>query len=130
MRKQRAALEDVADAPAQAYRIGRADILALDRDGAAVRLDQAVGQPQQRGLARTGAADNGEELALGHLERDIVHRCHAPAVEAFCDVCVGDQGRCGHGLYSSPSPGGGGIGRLRRPSLRNAEAKLRLRRMK
>ena len=51
--KQPAALEDIADAPAQPDRISRANILALDRDGAAIGLDQPVRQPQQRGLAGT-----------------------------------------------------------------------------
>ena len=49
------------------------------RDAAAVGLDQPVGQPQQRGLARAGAADDGEEFALGDLERDVVDRHHALA---------------------------------------------------
>ncbi len=96
MRKQPAALEDIADAPPQPNRIGRAHVLALDRDVARVRLDQPVRQPQQRGLARAGAADNGEELALGHFERDVIHRQHAAAVEALGHICIGDQGLRGH----------------------------------
>ena len=74
MRKQPAALEHIADAAAQPNRIGGADVLAFDRDAAAVGVDQPVGQPQQRGLAGAGAADDGEELALGDLERDVVDR--------------------------------------------------------
>ena len=56
-----------------------AHVLAFDRDGAAVGLDQPVGEPQQRGLARAGAADDGQEFALGDLERDVVDRPRARA---------------------------------------------------
>ena len=67
-----AALEHIADAAAQPDRIGRAHVRALDRDGARVGIDQPVGEPQQRGLAGAGAADDGEELAVRDLERHIV----------------------------------------------------------
>ena len=68
---------------------------------AAVGLDQPVGQPQQRGLARAGAADNGEEFALGDVERDVVDRHHAAAVEGLADMGVGDQGRGWHSVQAS-----------------------------
>ncbi len=96
MRKQPAALEHIADAAAQRDRIDRADVLALDRDAAAVGLDQPVGQPQQRGLAGAGAADDGEEFALGDIERDVVDGQNAfraaAAVKALADMRKGDQG--------------------------------------
>ena len=77
-------------------RIDRAHVLALDRDAAAVGLDQPVRQPQQRGLAGAGAADDGEELALGDVERDVVDRRRTrAAVEALADMRIGDQGRDG-----------------------------------
>jgi len=113
MRKQPSALEHIADPPAQRNRIDAADILPLDRDAAAVGLDQPVGQPQQRSLARAGAADDGEELSLGDIERDVVHGHHtacAPAtVKALADVGVGDQWHR-HPVWPRllPSPGGGG----------------------
>ena len=75
-------------------RIDVAHVLALDRDGAAVGLDQPVRQPQQRGLARAGAADDGQKFALGDLERDVVHgptARTAAAVERLADMRVGDQ---------------------------------------
>ena len=37
------------------------------------RFDQPVGEPQQRGLAGTGAADDGQEFAPSDLQRNIVH---------------------------------------------------------
>ena len=58
---------------------------------AAIGLDQPVRQPQQRGLAGAGAADDGEEFALGDLERDVVDGLHAAAVEALADMRKGDQ---------------------------------------
>jgi hypothetical protein len=62
----------MADAAAQRDRIDRAHILAFDRDAAAISVDQPVCQSKQRGLAGAGAADDGEELALGDIERDLV----------------------------------------------------------
>ena len=74
-----------------------AHVRALDRDAAAVGVDQPVGEPQQRGLARAGTADNGEEFALGDFERDVVDRPMRAAVEALADMGIGDQRRGGHG---------------------------------
>ena len=95
MRKQPAALEHIADPPPQPDRIDVAHVLALDRDGAAVGLDQPVGQPQQRGLARAGAADDGEEFALGDLERDVVDGLDAAASgrrrKRLADMRVSDR---------------------------------------
>ena len=69
-------------------------------DLALVSFDQPVRQSQQRGLAGAGAADDGEEFALGDRERDIVHRPNrlraTAAVEALADMREGDQGRSGH----------------------------------
>ena len=102
MRKQPAALEDIADPPAQRYRIDVPHVLAFDRDRAAVGLDQPVGEPQQRGLARAGAADDGQKLALGDVERDVVDRHHAAVVERLADMRVGDQWRNRHSVRSQP----------------------------
>ncbi|MGY4430255.1 hypothetical protein ACVWWO_002732 [Bradyrhizobium sp. F1.13.1] len=68
MREQPAALEDIADAAPQRDRIDRLHVVALDRDRAVIRLDQAVGQPQQRRLARPRAAHDGHKLAFGNVE--------------------------------------------------------------
>ncbi len=96
MRKQRAALEDIADAAAQQHGIECADVLALDLDRATIGFDQPVGKPEQGGLARAGAADNGEELPLGDLKRDVVNGHHAAVVEGLADMRIGDQWRGRH----------------------------------
>ena len=51
MRKEDAALDAVADAAAQGDQISLLEILALDHDLSAVRLDQPVDHLQQRGLS-------------------------------------------------------------------------------
>src|SRR6202049_3038044 len=76
----------------------RADPPPSPRVPAAVGFDQPVPQPQQRGLAGAGGADDGEQFALGDVERDVVHRqnrFHAAAVEALADVRKCDQWRGG-----------------------------------
>ena len=107
MREQRAALEDVADAAAQHHGIERADVLALDLDRATIGFDQPVGQLEQGGLARAGAADNGEERALADRKAEVVDGLRRPAVEAFADMGECDQGCSRHRvlsqLPSSPS---------------------------
>ena len=69
-----------------------------------VGVDQPVRQPQQRGLAGAGAADDGEKLALGDLERDVVDGQNgfraAAAVKALADMRKGDQGGVGIRLVS------------------------------
>ena len=98
MREQPAVLEDVADAAAQLHRIGRKHVLALDRDVAAVGVDQPVDEPEQGGLAGAGTADDGEELAFGDLKRHVVHGDDAfrAAVETLHYMGVGDHRRGWH----------------------------------
>src|ERR1700688_1386951 len=110
MRKQSAALEYIADAAPQRHRIDRAHVLAFDRDSPGIGVDQPIRQPQQRGLAGTGAADDSEEFPRGDLERDVVDRLDAAAVKALADMREGDQGRrwhsvqpCDCGSYPPPS---------------------------
>ena len=75
--------------------IGAAHVRAVDADGPCVGVDQAVGEAQQRGLAGAGAADDAAEFALGDVQRDIAQSLHAPAVEAFADVRIANDGRGG-----------------------------------
>src|SRR5271170_1698343 len=105
MRKQPAALEHIADAATQADRVDRADVLALDADLAGVGVDQPVGQPQQRGLAGTGAADDGEQFALGDFERYVVHGPDRRAAAA-AGKTLADMGECDQGgiLHSASGP--------------------------
>ena len=103
MRKQPAALEHIADPSSQQDRIDVAYVLAFNRDRAGVRFDQPVGEPQQRGLAGTGAADDGQKLSFGDLERDVVDGHHATGVKGLADIRIGDQGRGRHSERSQPS---------------------------
>ncbi|MHC2188486.1 hypothetical protein ACVJF1_001119 [Bradyrhizobium diazoefficiens] len=109
VREQPAALEDVADPAPQRDRIDVLHVLGLDRDGAEIRLDQPVGKPQQRGLARARAADDGHKLALGDVQRHVVHGLEG--AEALGDMGIADGGLGRHqdGAHSSlPSPSRGG----------------------
>ena len=78
-----------------------------------IGVDQPVRQPQQRGLAGAGAADDGEKLALGDVERDVVARpCTRPPSKllATCAKAIGGGvGMSGPASYSlmPPSPGEG-----------------------
>ncbi len=67
--KQADFLEDVADPPPQRPKRFVARRAALDDDRAVVGRDQAVDHLQRRGLAAAGAAEQGDELPLGDLER-------------------------------------------------------------
>ena len=96
MRKQAAALEYIADAAAQPDRVDSGDILARNGDSSGVGIDQAIGEPQQCGLAGAGTADNGEEFARRDGERDVVHSSYisvscTAAFEAFGDMRKRDQ---------------------------------------
>ena len=64
-RQQRMALED--DGAVGARRV---DFAVLQQDGARRDLRQAGDQVEQRGLAATGMADDGDELALLDRQRD------------------------------------------------------------
>ncbi len=86
MRKQAAALEHIADPAAQPDRVDSGDILSRDGDRTSVGIDQAIGEPQQRGLAGAGAANNGKEFARRDIERDVVHGSHMVAAKAFDDM--------------------------------------------
>jgi hypothetical protein len=49
-------------------------VFATQLDASGVRPLEPRDQPQQRGLARPGRAEQGEELPLGHGEVDAVDR--------------------------------------------------------
>ncbi len=72
MREERVALEYDAEAA-----LGRPDgqqIVALEADGAAARLDEARDHLQGRGLAATRRPQQRDELALLDAERQVVDR--------------------------------------------------------
>ena len=80
LRKRVGLLEHHPDAPAHLDRIdpGRVEVgavvehRALDR-GARDEVVHAVERAQDRALAAAGGADEGRDLALAHLERDVPH---------------------------------------------------------
>ncbi|KAG1376448.1 hypothetical protein G6F59_018259 [Rhizopus arrhizus] len=72
--EERALLEQHAHALAQGLQFGAAgaaDVLADRQDLALLRDELAGGRPQQRGLARTRAAHDGDHLARAHVHGDI-----------------------------------------------------------
>ena len=72
-----AVFRDVADAAAgDAVRRLAEEGLAAERDLAAAGLEQTGDGAQERGLARAVGADDADELAFGHVERDALQRAH------------------------------------------------------
>src|SRR5262249_41260165 len=85
MRKQPRILEHVADAAAMRGNMdalfGVVERLAVDDDGAAVGTEQSRDHVDQRGLARSGSAEEAGDAALafeGRRKRELA--------ELFCDV--------------------------------------------
>ena len=74
MRKQVEALEDDADLLAQLAQVGRGvvDLRAVDADDPGLYRLQPVDAAEHRALARAGAADHRDDLALGDIERDVL----------------------------------------------------------
>ncbi len=102
--EQIVALEDEAEglAPQGGKLIGvqRADILATHLIGSASRPVEAAENVHQGRLARPGLADNRDELAGMHLNRDTIERVHGCLARAInpLDLLEFQQGRRGcHG---------------------------------
>jgi len=55
-----------------------ADVLSLESHAARFRLEQAGNHIEQSGLSGAVGADDRLDLALVHIERNVVHRDHAP----------------------------------------------------
>ncbi len=93
VREQADLLDDVADrAPQLRCRHGH-DVAAIDRDRAAGRLDHAVDHPHRRRLAAAAGAHEDHDLALRHLEVELVDR-HRPVGEALRHAVEGDHRWC------------------------------------
>jgi len=91
VREQGVVLEDRVDvAP-----VGRAprDVDAVELHGSGVGLLEAGDQPQRRGLARAGRAEQGEELAAAHLEVEPVHGGDVAVGLAHADQADGGRDR-------------------------------------
>ena len=73
VRKKSYLLDDVADASPQLMGLHRGDAVACDLDGPTRRFDQPVDHLQCGGLAATRWTDEDGDIALIHLERQLVH---------------------------------------------------------
>ena len=92
-------LEDEADAAL--LRLAARRVLALEEDLAAVGPLEAGDDAQEARLAGAGGAEEGHELAVGHLQADVVHR--GERAEGLRDVADLDA----HGSALSSHLGGG-----------------------
>ena len=72
VREQPDLLDDVADAPPQLDDVALGDVLAVDEDLAARRLDEPVDHLQARRLAAAGRPDEDADLAGGHGQAEVV----------------------------------------------------------
>ncbi len=77
---QRPLLEHVAEATRSRRQEG--DVLAVDQHAAARHRQEARDRPQHVGLPRLGRAEEGEELAVAHVDADLVDARRAPAARA------------------------------------------------
>ena len=63
---------------------GVGQVLAVIPDVATIGIHNAQNQIQQGGLAAAGGAQNGDDLPIGHLERNVLQHRHA--IIGFLDV--------------------------------------------
>ena len=59
-------------------RLAPHQLLALQHDGALIRTQLAIDHVEGGGLARAIGANQGQQLARGHVKADAVHRFDAP----------------------------------------------------
>jgi hypothetical protein len=90
MRIERIGLEDHRKVAVAGMPIG--DVVAADADGAAVRRFQSGDDPQKRGLAAPGHADQRQELTGAHVEVDALQ--DIVAAETFADAENLERTRC------------------------------------
>ena len=88
-------LRGSADAAVAAH-VGRSlvSVLAAEADGAVVGTQVTGDEVEQRGLAGAVGADDAEGLALGNVEREVLH--HLKRAEALREV--DDFQQCPHGM--------------------------------
>ena len=83
VREQRVVLEDRVDVPL--VRRQPRHVLALEFDEAGRGLLEPADHPQRRGLAAAGWAEEGEELTVLDVERDVVHGGHIAELLDYLD---------------------------------------------
>ena len=71
VREERVVLEDRVRRALEGRKVG--DILVTEEDGAGRDFLEAADHPQRRRLAAARWAEKGEKLALGDLEREVLH---------------------------------------------------------
>ena len=62
------------------------DILSVIADGAAVRVDNAEDQVEQRGFAAAGRTEDGDNFNVLNTQRNILQ--HLCAVECFANMLL------------------------------------------
>ena len=62
------------------------DILSVIADGAAVRVDNAKDQVEQRGFAAAGRTEDGDNFTVLNTQRNIFQ--HLCAVECFANMLL------------------------------------------
>jgi hypothetical protein len=92
VRKERVALEHHVHRPHVRRQIG--EVVAVERDGSGGRRLEAGEHAKQRRLAAAGRAEQGEDLALGDVDRDVVDG--AVAVELLDEVGNAKKSVVGH----------------------------------
>ena len=98
MRQQPAVLRDVADSSAKCHRVDCRDVLVVDRDGARIRIDEAIEAPQQRRLSGAAFTDDGEQRPGSYSDGDSIQGGHcAEALRNALSV----QGGAFHVTYRS-----------------------------
>ncbi len=94
VRKERVALEHHVHRPLVGRQLGQ--VAAVERDRSGGRRLEAGEHAQQRRLAAAGGAEQGEHLALGDVDRDVVDG--TVAVEVLDDVRDAKESVVGHAL--------------------------------
>jgi hypothetical protein len=74
VREQADLLDHVAHAPPERVGVHAGDVVALELDAPARRLDQPVDEPHRRRLAAPRRADEDDDLSLGDVHGEVVHR--------------------------------------------------------
>ncbi len=99
-RQQRVALEDHRAVQPRAL-----DLAPVHQHRAAIRAVEAGEDVQHRGLAAAGVADQADELALGHVEPDVVEHRAVGAGETTAQPLHGDVGPRTHAGRKPARPG-------------------------
>ena len=103
VREEGVVLEDGVDVPPVRRQPGH--VLAVQLDQAGRRLLEAADHAQRRGLAAAGRPQEGEELAVAHLEVDVVDG--GDVAELLHDIHEPDFDVVRHGRLAAPLGRGG-----------------------